>query len=761
MPQTSGNAGQTTKKGNAGMAWQAEIPIKEPLKAANGNQGVTLGDINTQHVKVIIPPASFASGTTPVVTVSNPAQAPLMDGSRGIPVGSPVSISVGDQPVRLNNLMQITIRFDKSKLPPGTQADNIWATFWDGKQWEYFRPDKVDLQAGTLTFSTGHMTLFGAAKITVDEQIEKFIHSKTVAEVAQKDVVDEVVNKLSEHAIDSLLKDRLGLKEDAWKYKVSSSLLKDDEWADIAKQAKAIYSNGINQRQEEEVAQLVQTINGFVAKKMVENIDEGVLSGALKKIPGSGDEASKGLEKGVEYFTAGTEAAAYLAEKNYRAAAQIIGGKLADEFKITKVIKASAEIIQYRINVWKDSEIEAAYKAYRDGASTRSAYGYEVEKRNFGDVWEQMRAIDLRLQHDAVEAEIKARIDGGQSPPTPREEELIRAKVRANLEAEFKERAAKDDQVATEEAELKKLMAVFKARGLLDDASGYRYGNDNLEFRMGAVLRMRDRILRDTAGKKVTNEDIADLTASYLSGTRVQGEAAYIALMMKKFGIDLAAKPSPPPPAPATVGLLNKRDTTQYFGTEANPFKVTLGGKITGDPGLRFEGAKWEQYAGLGGQVINRSAGYILVFVYSIPANARKTSLDFEGVVLKVEDPGQKVLRRSFPRDGGTPAQDSTYTWVGWQEGTFSGKPLKALPKDTYGAPWTNGSPVSGKDMVQVDAADNPPWAAAGGVLFNVKYKFDYETIFGPPQGTRETQLPPYRSNAVYGDGVVIKLVRR
>ena len=761
--QSTKSATVSTSQQIAGsIAWSTESPIKEPLKVANVNQGATIGDLNTQMVKVVLPPNSLAAGSaTSTLTVSNPVNAPPMPGNQGMPVGAPVSISVSDKPTRLNNLMQVTIKFDKSKLPAGTTADSLWATFWDGQLWQLIQPDKVDLQAGTVTFSTGHMTIFGTAKITVDERIEKWVHSKTVADVAQKEYVDEVVNKLAEAAIDNILKERLGLKEESWKYKVSSSLLKDDEWGDIVKQAKTVYTNGLKTRQEDDVVGLVQTINGFVGKKLVENLDEGTLSNALKKIPGSGDDASKGLSSGVDWVKAGSEAAAYLAEKNYREAARIIGSKLVDNVKLVKVVKAAAEIVDYRINVWKNDEIEAAYKSYRDGSSTKTGYGYEVDKREFNQVWDQMRAIDGRLQIDALAAEKRARIEGGQDPPSAREEQLIRERVKTNLEAEFKARAARDDQTAAQEAELKKLMAVFKSRGLLDDVSGFRYGNDNLDFRMGAVVRMRDKVLRDTKGKKVTNEDIADLTASYLSGSSDQGQVAYAALLKKKFGIDLNAAPAKPAAPFPGQGLIQSRDKSQWFGTVANPFTVTLGGTIKGDPGLVFEGVTYSSYAGL----MNTK---VTTFVYSIPANASKTTLDFEKVVVKYGDPKTTVIKKSSPRQGGTPAQDNTFTWLGWGDGKWSGAPIKSAPGSqipsgwwTNGPAWTNGAPVSGKDVVVVDAGEGVTWQQSGGVEFNLYWSMDVYTVWGPPEGKYETQLAPSKTVSKGVEVVVVRLVKR
>lgn len=234
--------------------------------------------------------------------------------------------------------------------------------------------------------------------------------------------------------------------------------------------------------------------------------------------------------------------------------------------------------------------------------------------------------------------------------------------------------------------------------------------------------------------------------------------------------VDAAAKEATAAaaPQPPTEGLLDKGGgPVDSIGNAANPFKVTLSGRVTGDPELRFEGAKWERYAGLGGSVVNRQPGYNLAFVYSIPANARKTTLDFEGVTVRVEDPAQKVFKSSYKAETNyNPDLNFTYTWQRWETGQFSGGPLKSLPKDTFGGPWANGSPVSGKDLVQVDSADNPPWNAAGGAVFKVTYTID---TFEEPTGVITDRIKeqyggvpqPRHSSAKGGGLVLIKLVRR
>ncbi|MBF8266865.1 MAG: hypothetical protein HW388_373 [Dehalococcoidia bacterium] len=519
---------------SSAMSWQSERPIKEPLTATVSiTQAVTLGDLATQQVKVVIPPGTLSAGT--VVTVTNLENPPSMDSSVGIPVGSPVSISVGDKPVRLNELMTVALKFDQSKLPSGTRAEELWAAFYDGTAWQLFRPDSVDLGAGTMTFATDHLTGFGTVKIDVEEHIAQIIHSKVAAEVVQKDVLNNITDQLAGQAIDHILVDRLGMSEEGWKTKVLQSLLKDDEWGDIVAQMKEKGFDGVK---------VAETINVFVGKKIVENVEESALSGALGRVT-----------EGTGLVKAGSEAAAYVAEGRYADAARIIGEEIASDTVVYKAVTAASEVINWRIELWKDGKMEAAYKAYRNGASTDNPNGYDLAPRDFEALWNQVKGIDTRLESEAVAREETRRQQEGLKPLTEAEANSIRAGVKTDMKKQFEDRAKLDDQIAKEEAEAKKLLAYPDMRRLMDQTI-YFDSSYTMERKVNVILRVRDTILHDTAGKtlkneegkvvSVTSQDIVDLIRAHRGqASAAEGVKAYRALLKKKFGVDLNATPTP------------------------------------------------------------------------------------------------------------------------------------------------------------------------------------------------------------------------
>ena len=232
--------------------------------------------------------------------------------------------------------------------------------------------------------------------------------------MAQKKV-DSVVNEMVKNSVEYILKKRLGLTDDtaeeSVKFKIMSSLANDDEYKDIVDKFREGDITGVN-----------ETFNLFVGKKIAENLEDSMWKSSLEFLSDSGT----GL------ITAGSQAAGYAAEGQYLEAGRILGTQIAEEFMITKIVQAGVEIVQYNIDTWKDAEIEAAYKAYRDGSNNKF-FGYNVDKGDFDSLYNQMRGISVRLESEAVEREIKRRAEYGLPPATEEDLEAVRNKVKADL----------------------------------------------------------------------------------------------------------------------------------------------------------------------------------------------------------------------------------------------------------------------------------------------------------------------------------------
>lgn len=190
-------------KGGGDTAWQYERPIKEALKATSAEQDTTIGDLSTHGVAIAIPGKSFDAASE--VSLVNPEQVPKVTGAEFTPMGAPIQLSAGEKGVRLKHPVTVTLKIDKDKLGSEKEAKHLQAAYFNGKKWEYIKPSKIDPVAGTLTLTTYHFSLFGYGKVSVEQQIKQYTHSKALADAVQSNVDDKVDN-VAEQVIGHILK---------------------------------------------------------------------------------------------------------------------------------------------------------------------------------------------------------------------------------------------------------------------------------------------------------------------------------------------------------------------------------------------------------------------------------------------------------------------------------------------------------------------------------------------------------------------------
>lgn len=457
-------------------SWEYEKTIKNPLKATCSNSEVKLGNLDKEGVEVTIPAGAFSKPTE--VTLINPDKTPKYDDKEMTGFGAPIDISVADGPVRLQQPVTIKMKFNPADIGgDDLESGSLHLGYFNGKQWQYIKP-VVDRENNIMTFTTSHFCLFGKTKLTVDQRIEEYTHNKALADWAQ-DQSDELTNGAAEKVIDHILKDKLGIVDESTKGKVLGSLLKDDEWGDMVRNLASGDIEGFN-----------QDLQVLVGKKIVDNVPKSTLSKALGGLTS---------DFGVTTVAKASEAAGYLAEGRAKDAARILGEHIADQFMITTAGKIAVAAIEHKISSWKNEEVEAAYQAYKNGASSRVPWwGYQVEKGNFDDVWSQMGGAARQLQLEAIAAQEKARQDAGMPPLDDNEKNKIRTLVERDLKKQFEYRVKTDAQIEKKKAEYDMVMKMYKESGFMDKG---RWGWDKayeLEQRLDSLTHFKDKLLKDT-----------------------------------------------------------------------------------------------------------------------------------------------------------------------------------------------------------------------------------------------------------------------
>jgi len=117
--------------------------------------------------------------------------------------------------------------------------------------------------------------------------------------------------------------------------------------------------------------------------------------------------------------------------------------------------KVAVAVTKYEIRSWKNAEIEAAFKAYRDG-SKGYFYGYNNDSKDFDAVWDQMRGVGRQLVIEAIDQENAVRKESGLAPLTAGEADALRNEIKESYRSQFASRLQREAEMATEEENSKK-----------------------------------------------------------------------------------------------------------------------------------------------------------------------------------------------------------------------------------------------------------------------------------------------------------------
>ena len=523
--RSAGPAGIKAQK-SGDTAWKFEKTIAEPIKMqSTAGQDIALGSLEKEKVEVAVPRGTFDADTE--VKLENPEKVPDYFGQVVDTIGAPIEISAGS-PVRLNEPIKIRFKFDKSALPEGTVPSELRIAYFDGKEWEYIMPDAIDLEGGIASFTTFHFSMFGLNKIKDETKItEEWIHSKTLDSEMRKSI-----NKLSDHVANQIIDmtlEKMGISDKSIKGKILGEILKEDDYKDIVEAA----AKG-------EVVDMSQKIAVLSGKKIAELVPESVFQEGLKSL----------TDGGTEDVAAVAKAAGYAAEGQYKEAAKIIGEQIADKFLITTAGKVAVEVMNYQIDSWKNSEVEAAFVAYKNGADGYF-WGYNADKGDFDAIWDQMRGIRRQLEIEAIAKQNAIRESAGLLPLSEKQAELVRAGVKDSYRKQFETRSKMEDTLAAEEQKMKLIVEGFKKAGFFDSAgapTGLDKGFD-LRGKLDVLGHFAQMIMNDTKRfevseksglimtDKISIDDIVQGARYYFSGP--EGKQAYYKFLKDRFNIDI------------------------------------------------------------------------------------------------------------------------------------------------------------------------------------------------------------------------------
>lgn len=460
----------------------------KPIESAVGPAGAEMGNLETDKINLEISENALAGEQKITIEKAEKFDVPAKDS--GILLSSPVKLSVDQEMKRFDAPITIRMALTDEEIKSIEKEGELWGAYYNGNEWQFIRPDAVDLENKYLEFKTWHFSLFSKGKPTSDYIINDFAETKAV-EIWNNRNNNNVTNEETKSLIKDVLKNQLGI--------VDNPTLEEDVLAAILKED--AYINLLNDYAEGNVDAYAQNIALMAGEKIVDVISNYPETVAGEILGGVVDHASK--------IGTGVQMATHLANGEYTNAMKALSNEIIDSYPLTKIFKTAAEITERQIARWKDQELEAAYQAFKNGVESDVPFwGYQVEKGNFDDVWNQMKGLQTKILDDAIK-DYAARKGIDYNAMGSEMLEQIRKDARENLKQEFLNRQSQEKEIEKIKAENMKLITAYEKANLLVK---YRLGfteDTDLNFRLERLFKIKDMILNDTKAR-ITNNDLPE-----------------------------------------------------------------------------------------------------------------------------------------------------------------------------------------------------------------------------------------------------------
>lgn len=464
----------------------SEIAEEKIEKSIEVNGGI-VGNVKTQGIEISVPRNALEGTQGFIVESKTDYERPSKDS--GELTSHPVEIQLNQEIKRLYKPIEVKMKLNAQELSHLSEDGELFVSYFNGQQWEYIKAKNINLDEGSLSFETYHLSLFSKAIPTKEEQMESFAKKKALEQWQQKNT-NGPTNEQTQIMIKKILNEKLGITDKSLEQDVAEAVLKEFTGTKLL----IDYKDG----KLDDFTQDLAVTTGKKLFEVIEDLPATQASGLLDQVT---NNASK-IGTGVQMVT-------HIAQGNYEEAAKALSLEILDSYPLTKMFKVAVDITDRQINRWKDQEIEAAYQVFKNGVESDVPFwGYNVEQGNFEELWVQMRGIQTKIINDAKK-DYAAKMGVTIDDIGPKVLENIEVQAKAQLKEDFMNRQKDEAEIESIKEENLKLLGFYKDAKLLEK---YRYGytaDTSFEFRLERLFRIKDMILKDTEAR-ITNIDLPD-----------------------------------------------------------------------------------------------------------------------------------------------------------------------------------------------------------------------------------------------------------
>ncbi len=448
------------------------IEKRQDINVDVGVEGRNIGNSEKNNFQIEIPKNTFEKSVKLEVKEAVGLQKFDFDGAS--PLGLPFDFVIDQRLKRLNEPVTVRLNLFKPEDPKVFEhPDDVRIGYYDGKQWNYFKPDKVNLDAQYVSFKTYHFSWFFASIPTKEERMNEFAKDNAVIEWTKK-----TNSKPIRKAVQQVLVNKLGIKDKSMLQDIVESMMNEDDFQ------KLVVSYNDNNK-----TQFNQDLAILAGKKIVE---------VVKDYDVAGKTLLKGVTNHASKIGAAVNIGVALSEGDLKKAAEELSLEIINSYPITKLFSEGAKVIGNEIVRWKNQGVENAYEVYVKGIDK---YGYaSVEKGNFEQVWNQMKGVSRQLIIDEKKRYAKQKGKKWDNL-SDKERKNIELKVKQSLKQQFIKRRNKEADIRKIEKDNLKLIKEFESAHLLSRGSFGYTDYTSFDQMLSRLFRLKNMILSDTRSK--------------------------------------------------------------------------------------------------------------------------------------------------------------------------------------------------------------------------------------------------------------------
>ena len=479
------------------------------------DQSVTLGNIEEGWTLEISEDTFSKDGNLHIESIVN-SDHEMMRDSEFTLLAPPMTFEFDQHKnTRLNKPARLTLLLPQDQLDSLAHEELFYGYFYDG-EWEYYAPQAIDLEKGTVSFDLYHFSGLGFGKPSAEEQINTYAKMMAAKKWQQQQDSDALKNALQPNLNQLFIE--MGVKSPELRNQFSVDVIAYLEGATI--ETGGTSSIG-------DLSQMLHLLNQGEKGKaaLEEKFTEFIARGLVFSM---GKDVGKFTSQ-YNALTNMSKAAGALYEGDKKLALEHVATMLKGAAPIAAVADSASKYIQEKgnqfIDAWAEDELDKAYKAYAYGTDK---WGYdEGLKGDFKSIMALLGGGDRQFAIRTLENYCK-KFGCNPGDLTEDERKAIVSRAEKNLKKSFDERFVKEQALLAESdeknaltAEEEEFIKALKEKGLL---SWYNYKdlfqvdefghNFDVRERLDRLYKMKNlmkSMLSDEAAENISDQDMANV----------------------------------------------------------------------------------------------------------------------------------------------------------------------------------------------------------------------------------------------------------